>query len=66
MEDTLDFSVITTHIIIMLEIEGLKSEIKYLKGKIINQLQDDMDKRLFYSMEHNTKTIIDAMPPQTK
>ena len=64
MEDTLDFSVITTHIIIMLEIEGLKSEIKSLKGKIVNQLQDDTEKRGFSSIEQNTKIIIDAMVSQ--
>ena len=50
----------------MSEIEGLKCEIKSLKGKIINQLQDDMDKRGFSSTDHNIKTIIDAMESQTK
>ena len=29
-------------------------------------MQDDMDKRGFYSMEKNTKTIIDAMVSQTQ
>ena len=47
-------------------IEGLKREIESLKGEIINQLQADMDKMGFSSTEHNTKTVIDAMAPQTK
>ena len=50
----------------MSEIEGLKLEIKSLKGTIINQLQDEMDKRGFSSTEHNTKAIIDTMASQTK
>ena len=50
----------------MSEIEGLIHEIESLKGTIINQLQDDMDKRGFSSTEHNTKTIIDAMASLAK
>ena len=50
----------------MSEIEVLKREIDYLKGTIINQLQDEMGKRGFYSMDHNNKTIIDAVASQTK
>ena len=50
----------------MSDIEGLKREIESLKETILNQLQDEMDKRGFFFMEHNTKTIIDAMTSQTK
>ena len=66
MEDTPVFTGIPPHIILMSGIEGLKCEIEYLKGTIINQLQDDMDRRGFYSTERNTKTIIDTMTSQTK
>ena len=65
-EYTPGFTVIPTHIIIMSEIELLKREIKSLKGIIINQLQDEMDKRGFSSMYHNTKEIIDEMASQKK
>ena len=60
-EDTPEFTGIPPHIVFMPDIEGLKREIKSLKGKVINQLQYDMEKRGFYSMEHNAKTIIDVM-----
>ena len=60
-EDTPEFTGIPPHILLMLEIEELKHEIYSLKGTIINQLQDGMDKRGYSSTEHNTKTIIDAM-----
>ena len=48
----------------MSDIEGLKHEIKYMMGKIINQLQDDIYKRGFSSVDNNTITIIDAMASQ--
>ena len=66
MEETPEFTVMPQHIFIISEIEGLKREIKSLKGTIINQLQDEMDKRGFSSTDNNTKTIIDAMVPETK
>ena len=50
----------------MSEIEGSKHEIKSLKGTIINQLQNETEKRGFSSTEKNTKTIIDEMASQTK
>ena len=50
----------------MSEIEGLKREIESLKETIIKQLQYEMEKIGFYSTEHNTKMIIDAMASQTK
>ena len=50
----------------MSEIYGFKNEIDSLKGTIVDQLKDEMDKRGFSSTEHNTKTIIDAMASQTK
>ena len=50
----------------MLQIEGLKHEIKDLKREIINQLKYEMENIGFYSMDHNTKTIIDAMELQKK
>ena len=50
----------------MSDIEGLKREIDYLKGTIINKLQYEMDKRGFSSMDQNTKKINDAMKSQTK
>ena len=65
-EDTPEFTGILTHILILSEVERLKRAIESLKGEIINQLQDEMDKRGFSSMEHNTKTIIDAMASQIK
>ena len=65
-EDTPEFIIIPQHILLMSEIEGVKREIESLKETIVNQLQDDMDKRGFFFMEHNTKTIIDAMTSQTK
>ena len=65
-EDTPEFNGIPPHTIIMSEIERLKREIECLKGTIINQMKDDMNKIGFYSMYHNTKRIIDVMAPQTK
>ena len=65
-EDTPGFTGTNPHIILMSQIELLKHEIDYLKGKIINQLQDDIYKRVFSSMEHNNNTIIDTMTSQTK
>ena len=65
-EDTPQFTGIPPHIILMSEIEGLRRKIKSLKREIINQLHNEMDKRRFYSMDHNTNTIIDAMASQTK
>ena len=65
-EETPEFTVITPHILIMSFIEGLKREIYYLKGEIINQLQYHTDKIGFYYMDKNTKTIIDAMASQSK
>ena len=53
-EYTPEFTGIPPHIIIMSYIEGLKHEIKSLKGTIINQLQDEIYKRVFYSMDHST------------
>ena len=50
----------------MSEIEGLKFEIKSMKGTIINKLQDEMNKRVFSFTCHSTKIIIDAMVSQTK
>ena len=65
-KDTPEFTGILRHILLMPEIERLKREIESLKGKIINQLQYEMDKRGFSSTDKNTKTIIDAMESQTK
>ena len=50
----------------MSEMDRFKHEIESLKGTITNQLQDKMDKRGFYSTDHNTKTIIHEMESQTK
>ena len=66
MEDTPEFDVIPPHILLMSEIEVFKSEIESLKGKIINNMQDVLDKRLFSSTDHNTKTVVNAMASQTK
>ena len=66
MEDTPQFDGIPPHILLMSEIEVLKREIESLKGKIINKLQYVLDKRLFSSADHNTKTVVDAMASQTK
>ena len=44
----------------------MKHEIESLKGKIINQPQDEMYRRGFSSTEHNTNTIFDTMASQTK
>ena len=49
----------------MSDIDGFKHKIESLKRKIINQLQDEMEKRGFSSTEHNTKAIIDTMASQT-
>ena len=59
-ENTPEITGIPPHILLMSEIDGLKREIKYLKGEIINQLQDEMDKRGFSTMDNNIRTIIDA------
>ena len=61
MEENPGFTRIPPHILIISQIEGLKCKIEYLKGKIINKLQDEMDKRGCSSIDHNTKTIIDSM-----
>ena len=50
----------------MSEIKILKRKNEYLKGAIINQLQDEMYKRGFSYTEHNKNTIIDVMVIQTK
>ena len=52
-EDTPEFTDIPLHIILMSKVEGLKREIDCLKETIINQLQGQMEKRGFYSMEKN-------------
>ena len=65
-EDTPEFTGISPYILLVSDIEVLKREIQSLKGAIINQLQDDMDKRGFYSTDNNINTIIDAMASQTK
>ena len=65
-EDTPQFTETPPHIILIPEIEGLECEIQSLKEKIINQLQDEMDRRVFSYTEHNIKTIIYAMESQTK
>ena len=44
-EDTREFTGIPPHIILVSEIEGLKREIEFLKGEIINQLRYEMDKK---------------------
>ena len=41
-ESTPEFTKIPPYILLMSEISGLKREIDYLKGKIINKLQCDM------------------------
>ena len=64
-EEITEFTGIPLHILLISDIEGLKREIESLKGEITNQLQDEMDKRGFSSMEHNTKRIIDEMASQT-
>ena len=61
MEYNPEFTGIPPHILLMSEINGLKHDMEYLKKKIIDQLQDVTNKRGFYSLDHNTKTIIDAM-----
>ena len=66
MEDTPEFTGIPPHILLISDIEGLKSEIRSLKGYIINKQQDCMDKGVFCYTDHNTKTNIDAMASQTK
>ena len=66
MEDTRDFIGIPPHIILMSDIERLKRKIHSLKGTIINQLQDEMDKRGFSSTYHNTKTFIHTMESHKK
>ena len=66
IEYTPELTGIPPNILLMSQIEVLKPEIKSLKGKIINQLQDDMYKRGFSSTDHNTKTIIDSMTSQTR
>ena len=48
-EETSEFTGIPSHILLTSEIESLKREIDSLKGTIINQLQDNMDKRGFSS-----------------
>ena len=50
----------------MSEIEGLKHDIKSMKGTMTDQLQYDMDKRGFSYRENNTNTIIDTMESKTK
>ena len=65
-EDALEFTGIPPHIYLISELEGFKHKIQTLKEVVINQLQDDMDKRGFSSTQNNTKTIIDAMASQTK
>ena len=42
----------------------MKRKIESLKGKIINQLQDEMEKRGSYYTEKNTMMIIDAVASQ--
>ena len=63
-EETPKFTSIPPHIILISYIEGLKYEIKSLKGKIIHKLQDEMDKIGFFFTEHNIKAIIDSMVSQ--
>ena len=65
-EDTPYFTGIPPHILFMSNIEGLKREIKFLNGTIINQLHYEMYNRGFYSKDHNTNTIIAAMASQAK
>ena len=65
-EDTPEFTVILPNIFLISEIDRFKHKIESLKGKIINQLKDEMENRGFSSTDHNTKTIIDAMESKTK